>query len=109
MVYAIAEGTANVTAKTANGKTATIAVTVSTVKADSVKLSASKVTLTSIGASKTVKATVNPTNTTDKTVTWSSSNKKVATVDKNGKIVAKGMVKQPSQLRQQMARKQLLR
>ena len=90
VVYAIAEGTANVTAKTANGKTATIAVTVSTVKADSVKLSASKVTLTSIGASKTVKATVNPTNTTDKTVTWSSSNKKVATVDKNGKIVAKG-------------------
>ena len=90
VVYAIAEGTANVTAKTANGKTATIAVTVSTVKADSVKLNASKVTLTSIGASKTVKATVNPTNTTDKTVTWSSSNKKVATVDKNGKIVAKG-------------------
>lgn len=90
VVYAIAEGTANVTAKTANGKTATIAVTVSTVKADSVKLSASKVTLTSIGASKTVKATVNPTNTTDKTVTWKSSNKKVATVDKNGKIVAKG-------------------
>ncbi len=90
VVYAIAEGTANVTAKTANGKTATIAVTVSTVKADSVKLSASKVTLKSIGATKTVKATVNPTNTTDKTVTWKSSNKKVATVSKSGKITAKG-------------------
>lgn len=90
VIYAIAEGTANVTAKTANGKTATIAVTVSTVKADSVKLSASKVTLKSIGATKTVKATVNPTNTTDKTVTWKSSNKKVATVSKSGKITAKG-------------------
>lgn len=85
-IYALKAGTANITATTSNGKTATVKVTV---KAEtSVKVSTSKVTLTSIGASKTVKATVQ--NADNKTVTWSSSNKKVATVDKNGKIVAKG-------------------
>ena len=85
-IYALKAGTANITATTSNGKTATVKVTV---KAEtSVKVSTSKVTLTSIGASKTVTATVQ--NADNKTVTWSSSNKKVATVDKNGKIVAKG-------------------
>ena len=90
-VKGIKKGTATITVKTSNGKTATIKVTViNPVKIKSVKLNKKTLKL-ELNKSATVKATINPSNTTDsKTLTWSTSNKKVATVDKNGKITAKG-------------------
>ena len=81
-------GTATITAKTKNGKTATCKITV-IIPATKVTLSKTSVTLGK-GETLTVKATVTPTNATNKKVTWSTSNKKVATVA-NGKITAKGV------------------
>ena len=91
VVKGIKAGTANITVKTSNGKTATIKVTVvKPTPIKSVKLNKKTLKL-ELGKSATVKATINPSNTTDnKTLTWSSSNKKVATVDQNGKITAIG-------------------
>ncbi len=88
-VKGIKAGTATITVKTVNGKTASINVMVKNqVPIKSVKLN-KKTLKVSIGKSTTVKATINPSNTTDsKTLTWSSSNKKIATVDANGKITA---------------------
>ncbi len=81
-------GTATITVKTSNGKTAKCTVKVA-ILATSVKLSKTTV---SIAKGKTYKltATVNPNNTTYKNVTWTSSNTKVATVQ-NGKITAKAV------------------
>ena len=91
VVKGIKKGTATITVKTSNGKTATVKVTVvNPVKIKSVKLNKKTLKL-ELNKSTTVKATINPSNTTDsKTLTWSTSNKKVATVDKNGKITAVG-------------------
>jgi len=90
-VKGIKAGTANITVKTSNGKTATIKVTVKKpTPIKSVKLNKKTLKL-ELGKSATVKATINPSNTTDsKVLTWSTSNKKVAIVDKNGKITAVG-------------------
>ena len=86
-VKAVGAGTATITAKTVNGKTAKCTVTVN-VLPTSVNLSKTSVTLVK-GKTTTIKATVNPSNATDKTVKWKTSNSKVATVS-NGKITAKG-------------------
>jgi len=82
-------GTAVITAKTVNGKTAECSVTVTkqlieasgiSLDRDSVKLFPSdKTTLT---------ATITPKNTTDKHVSWTSSNSAVASVDSNGIVSA---------------------
>ena len=86
-IKAISTGTAIITAKTVNGKTASYTVRV-VIMPTSIKLSKSSITLEK-GKSQTVKATINPGNTTEKNVTWTTSNSKVATVSK-GKITAKG-------------------
>ena len=86
-IKGVAAGTTTITAKTANGKTAKVTVTVKTVPVTSIKLNKTSVSLAK-GKSVTVKATVNPSNATTKTVTWSTSNKKIATVS-GGKITAK--------------------
>ncbi len=88
-ITAKAAGTATITAKTVNNKTATCTVTVTnpTVNPTSISLSKSSLSLT-VGASQTITATVLPSDATDKTVTWTSSNTSVATVS-NGKITAK--------------------
>ncbi len=90
-VKGIKVGTAYITVKTSNGKSATIKVTVNKAKPiTSVKLN-KKTLKIKLNSSATVKATINPSNTTDsKALTWSSSNKNVAIVDKNGKITAVG-------------------
>ena len=90
-VKGIKAGTANITVKTSNGKTATIKVTVKKpTPIKSVKLNKKTLKL-ELGKSATVKATINPSSTTDsKVLSWSTSNKKVAIVDKNGKITAVG-------------------
>ena len=87
-IKGVAKGTATITAKTSNGKTAKVTVTVKTVPVTGIKLNKTSVSLAK-GKSVTVKATVSPTNATTKTVTWSTSNSKVATVS-GGKITAKG-------------------
>ena len=85
-VTAKAVGTATITAKTANGKTAACKVTVQ-VSPTSVKLNKTSLTLEK-GKSETLTATIAPTNATVKTVTWTSSDSKVASVV-NGKVIAK--------------------
>lgn len=90
-VTAVGKGTANITARSNDGTnikaTAVITVKAKTVKATSVKLSKTSLTLKP-KASTTLKVTISPSKVTDKSVVWSSSNPKVATV-KNGKITAK--------------------
>jgi len=83
-------GRATVTAKSANGKTASCTVTVADVEPDSVRLSASELRLTK-GETGKLTATVLPEAAADKSVTWTSSDQKTATVS-NGtvKAVAKG-------------------
>ena len=92
-VTAIGKGTANITVRSNDGTnikvTAVITVKAKTVKATSVKLSKTSLTLKP-KASTTLKVTISPSKVTDKSVVWSSSNPKVATV-KNGKLTAKAV------------------
>lgn len=83
-ITAINYGTATITAKTVNGKTAKCKVIVP-VPVSGVKLNKS-VTTINIGATETLIATVSPSNAANKNVTWTSSNTKIAKVDKNGKV-----------------------
>ncbi len=88
-VTPVAKGTATITAKTANGKTATCKVTVK-VHVSKVKLSKTKATI-GVKESLILKATVSPStvSSTDKKVTWKSSNTKLATVSSKGVVKAK--------------------
>lgn len=90
-ITGVSKGNAVITAKTSNGLTATVNVTVSEnlsiVKPTGITVSKNAVELTE-GDSETISATVTPTNATNKTVTWTSADSKVATVDSNGKITA---------------------
>ena len=91
-VKAVGSGTATITAKSNNGKTATCKVTVSNpavVSVTSVGLNTTSITLKNV-RNYTLKATVSPSNATNKNVTWTSSNTKVATVDANGNVKAIG-------------------
>ena len=89
LIKAKANGTATITGKTSNGKTATMKITVKT-PVSLVKLNKTKVEIEK-GKTVTLKATVSPTTASDKKITWTSSNTKVATVDKNGKVTTKGV------------------
>ena len=79
-------GTATITVKTANGKTASCNVTVQAVPT-SVSLNKTSLTL-DVSKSYTLTKTVSPSNAVT-SYTWSSSNISVATVDSNGKVTAK--------------------
>ena len=87
-VTAVAAGTATITAKSNNGKTATCTVTVTepTVEVTGITLNKTSTTITK-GNSETLTATITPTNATDKTVTWTTSNSSIATVS-GGKVTA---------------------
>ena len=86
-VTAKGAGTATITAKSNNGKTATCKVTVS-VPAKSIKLNLSSVTMTA-GTQYKIYATITPSNATSKVVYWSSSNPSVAGMASGGIIKAK--------------------
>ncbi len=88
IVTAISEGTATITAKTSNNKTATCYITVNpqTIAVNSVSLNITNETI-EVGDTLSLSATISPSNATDKSVTWSSSNTSVATVS-NGIISA---------------------
>ena len=87
VVKGIKAGTATITVKTSNGKTATCKITVKNVNATGVTLNT---TSTNVEVGNTVKlvATVSPSNTTNKTITWTSSDTSIATVSKG---VVKGI------------------
>ena len=78
-------GTATITAKTKNGKTATFKVTITRIEVESVSIDKANI-LMSIGSTVTVNATVKPSDAEDKSITWSSSDNAVATVDSTGRI-----------------------
>lgn len=88
-VTAVAAGTANITAKSADGASAACKVTVNSaeVKVTKVTLDQTEITLKK-GENKTLKATVEPSNATNKSITWSSSDTKIAAVDSTGKVTA---------------------
>ena len=99
---AFAAGTAVVTARTNNGKTAKVTITVTdtgstaarptpstrTVPVDSVKITDGNFSM-SVGATRTLNLKVVPSDAVGYSVTWSSSNTKVASVDAFGKVTAK--------------------
>lgn len=90
-VTGVSDGNATITA-TADGKSATCAVTVTVViPVESITLDQPSLTLL-VGETYTLTATVTPDNASDKTVTWSSSNNGAAKVDQNGTVtgVAEG-------------------
>ena len=81
-------GTANITVKTSNGKTASCYVTVKSTAVAPTSVSLNKTSLTlGAGESYTLIKSVTPSNAST-SYTWSSSNTSVATVS-NGKITAK--------------------
>ena len=87
-IEAIDDGTATITAKTVNGKTATCTVTVKPIVPSSVSINSYSEVLTA-GTTKQLSATIYPNTVKDKSVTWSSSDPSVATVSSSGLVTAK--------------------
>ncbi len=87
-VTAKSPGTAKITAKTYNGKTAKCTVTVKQIEPSSVSLNKNTLSLNE-GDSYQLTATVSPNNATNKSITWETNNPEVATVDSNGRVTAK--------------------
>ncbi|MBQ0026342.1 MAG: Ig-like domain-containing protein [Lachnospiraceae bacterium] len=85
VVTGVAAGTANITAKSNNGKTATCTVTVSNVDVTGVTVSPTTASV-NVGSTTTLRATVSPSNATNKNVTWTSSDTSVATVNNSGVV-----------------------
>ncbi len=83
------DGTTTITAKTADGATASTEVTITPpILASSVTIPTGSLRLKK-GDSQAITATVAPYNATNKAVTWSSSKKSVATINSQGVIKAK--------------------
>ena len=81
-------GTATITAKTSNGKTAKCTVKVNDPDVIAgIKLNKTVISLGK-GEQTTLKATFDPTNAKNKNLTWTTSNSKIVTVS-NGKITGK--------------------
>ena len=81
-------GTAKITAKTTNGKTATCTVTVTETEVPVTGISLNKTSLSLVeGNSEILTANITPSNATNKSITWTSSNTGIATVS-NGKVNA---------------------
>lgn len=85
LVKAIKNGTATITAKTANGLTAQCVVTVST-PVSSFSVSPAKSKTINIDGKFTFKAKIYPSTADDKTLLYFSSNEDVAVVDDNGTV-----------------------
>ncbi len=90
-VTALKEGTAVITVRAQDSKTATCTVTVPSetsgeVPVENVTLNKAELTL-EVGASETLEATVTPDNAS-KEVSWESSEPETVSVDNNGKVTA---------------------
>ena len=88
-VTSVAGGTATITAKSSNGKTATCSVTVVS-KITSLKLNKSDFIL-NYGSSTTLSVSITPSDATNKTLSWYSKDTNIVSVDQNGKVTAKGI------------------
>ena len=89
IVTAKAVGSATITVKTSNGKTATCNVTVTPIEATSIALNKTSATL-KVGENTSLSVTYTPSNATTKSVTWTSDNNSIATVS-NGVVTAKSV------------------
>ena len=95
LVTAKSNGTARITATTADGSnlSATCTVTV-TIPVDGISLSNTSLTFSAIDSKETLTATVTPSNASNKNLEWTSSNPDVATVSSivssRGVVTAKG-------------------
>ena len=90
MVSGVSKGIATITAKAANGISATYTVTVK-VPATNLILNKTELEMTK-GKTEKLTATLSPTDSDD-SVTWSSSNNNIASVDSYGNVTAKGVGK----------------
>lgn len=90
LMTAIKSGNATITvmAKDGSNVTATCAVTVKPIKAQSITISNTSVSLDP-GDTYQLEATVLPENTSDNTVIWTSSNSNIASVSSTGLVTAK--------------------
>lgn len=90
VITGVKAGSTTITAKTHNGKSVNVAVTVTAkvINATGVSISPSSATI-NIGSTKALTATVKPSNATTKTITWSSNNTNVATVSASGVVTGK--------------------
>lgn len=90
-VVGIGAGKATITVRSANGKTASVEVTVTYVAVSGITIEADSFTVGVTGTTN-LTAKVVPDNASYKLVEWSSNNEAVATVDVNGKVtgVAEG-------------------
>lgn len=84
-VKGVANGTAVITVKTVNGKTATCSVSVS-VPVTSFSVTPSKSKTVTVGKSFKLKTKVYPSTASDKTLLYSSSDEDVLVVDENGTV-----------------------
>ena len=90
VVKAVGFGTATITAKSNNGKTASCKVTVNPIQPTGIKATPETSTLYGLNGTVRLSANVMPSNATNKTVTWSSRNTSVATVSSDGTVKAVG-------------------
>lgn len=86
-VTAVKNGTATITCKAANGKTATCKITVKNISVKGIKLDKTSV-LADKGAVFKIKATISPTNATNQSIKWTTSDKSVAKVSSSGEVTA---------------------
>ncbi len=86
-VKGVGNGTAVITAKSSNGKTAscTITVTEEDIKVSSITLNTKNATI-NIRGTYQLTAKISPNNATNRSLTWSSNNTAVATVNSNGLV-----------------------
>ena len=89
VVTGVKAGTATITAKTANGLTATATVTVEEIPVTKITLPTTEASMT-IGGTMDLNPTIEPADATNTHISWSSSNQGVATVDASGRVTAKG-------------------
>lgn len=90
VVKAVGFGTATITAKSNNGKTASCKVTVNPIQPTGIKATPETSTLYDLNGTVKLTANVMPSNATYKAVTWSSNNTSVATVSSDGTVKAVG-------------------
>ena len=90
VVKAVGFGTATITAKSNNGKTASCSVTVNPIQPTGIKATPETSTLYGLNGTVKLSANVMPSNATNKAVTWSSRNTSVATISSDGTVKAVG-------------------
>lgn len=89
VVTGVKPGTAEITAKTANGLTTKATVKVEEIPVTNITLPTKEASMT-IGGTMDLKPMIEPADATNTHISWSSSDSNVATVDANGRVTAKG-------------------